>query len=57
MLLADEMNLCTIPENDTMGAVTQLVVKKLPGNVLHILSFMNFLKTSVLLGVPDYVSF
>ena len=27
MLLSDEMNLCTIPENDAMGAVTQLIVK------------------------------
>src|SRR5690606_32723979 len=27
MLLADEAGLCTIPENDAMGAVTQLIVK------------------------------
>ena len=28
MLLSDEMKLCTIPENDAMGAVTQLIVKQ-----------------------------
>jgi len=44
MLLSDEMKLCTIPENDAMGAVTQLIVKKSPVNVRHISNFMNFSK-------------
>lgn len=55
MLLADEMNLCTIPENDVMGAVTQLVVKHLTGQCAAYLEFYEFFETSVLMGVPDYV--
>jgi L-fucose isomerase-like protein len=55
MLLSDEMNLCTIPENDSMGAVTQLVVKHLTGQCAAYLEFYEFFETSVLLGVPDFV--
>ncbi|MBE9601886.1 hypothetical protein [Pedobacter sp. MC2016-24] len=55
MLLSDEMNLCTIPENDAMGAVTQLVVKHLTGQCAAYLEFYEFFETSVLIGVPDYV--
>jgi L-fucose isomerase-like protein len=31
MLLSDEMKVCTIPENDAMGAVTLLIVKQITG--------------------------
>ena len=55
MLLSDEMNLCTIPENDAMGAVTQLVVKQLTGQSAAYLEFYEFFEDSVLLGVPDFV--
>ncbi|RIH62712.1 hypothetical protein D1164_23500 [Mariniphaga sediminis] len=55
MLLSDEMNLCTIPENDAMGAVTQLVVKQLTGQSAAYLEFYEFFENSVLMGVPDYV--
>ena len=55
MLLSDELNLCTIPENDTMGAVTQLVVKHLTGQKAAYLEFYEFFENSVLMGVPDYV--
>ncbi len=55
MLLSDEMKLCTIPENDAMGAVTQLVVKELTGQCAAYLEFYEFFENSVLLGVPDYV--
>jgi L-arabinose isomerase len=55
MLLSDEMRLCTIPENDAMGAVTQLVVKELTGQCGAYLEFYEFFEKSVLLGVPDFV--
>ncbi len=55
MLLSDEMNLCTIPENDTMGAVTQLIVKQLTGQCAAYLEFYEFFEKSLLMGVPDYV--
>ena len=55
MLLADEMGLCTIPENDCLGNVTQLMVKYLTGQAAHYLEFYEFFENSVLAGVPDYV--
>ncbi len=55
MLLSDEMKLCTIPENDAMGAVTQLIVKELTGQCAAYLEFYEFFEKSVLLGVPDFV--
>jgi len=55
MLLADEMKVCTIPENDAMGAVTQLIMKELTGQCAAYLEFYEFFENSVLLGVPDFV--
>ncbi|TZF86258.1 hypothetical protein FW774_04210 (plasmid) [Pedobacter sp. BS3] len=55
MLLADEAGFCTIPENDVMGAVTQLVVKQLTGQCAAYLEFYEYFEDSVLMGVPDYV--
>ena len=55
MLLSDEAGLCCIPENDTMGAVTQLIVKQITGQCAAYLEFYEFFEKSVLLGVPDFV--
>ncbi len=55
MLLSDEMNLCTIPENDSMGAVTQLIVKQITGQCAAYLEYYEFFENSVLMGVPDFV--
>jgi L-fucose isomerase-like protein len=55
MLLSDEMELCTIPENDAMGAITQLIVKHITGQCAAYLEFYEFFEKSVLLGVPDFV--
>jgi L-fucose isomerase-like protein len=55
MLLSDEMGLCTIPENDAMGAVTQLIVKHITGQCAAYLEFYEFFEKSVLMGVPDFV--
>ena len=55
MLLADEAGLCTVPENDSLGSITQLIVKYLTGQCAFYLEFYEFFEDSVLAGVPDYV--
>ena len=55
MLLADEAGLATVPENDCLGNVTQLMVKYLTGQAAPYLEFYEFFENSVLAGVPDYV--
>jgi L-fucose isomerase-like protein len=55
MLLADEMGLCTVPENDSLGNVTQLMVRYLTGQCAYYLEFYEFFTDRVLAGVPDYV--
>ncbi|MDD4181880.1 MAG: hypothetical protein PHE87_09635 [Victivallaceae bacterium] len=54
-LLHDEMNIPTVPENDSMGAVTQLIVKLLTGQIAAYLEFYEFMDNGALMGVPDYV--
>lgn len=55
MLLANETGVCAIPENDVLGAVTQLVTKCLTGQTGAYLEFYEFMEDRVLMGVPDYV--
>ncbi|MBR3762572.1 MAG: hypothetical protein IKK59_07500 [Lachnospiraceae bacterium] len=55
MLLADDAGLCTIPENDSLGSITQLMVKYLTGQCAFYLEFYEFFEDRVLAGVPDYV--
>lgn len=55
MLLADEAGLCTVPENDSLGTITQLMVKYLTGQCAFYLEFYEFFTDRVLAGVPDYV--
>ena len=55
MLLGDEEGLATIPENDALGNVTQLMVKYLTGQCAAYLEFYEFFENSVIAGVPDYV--
>lgn len=55
MLLADEDRLCTIPENDCLGLVTQLMVSFATGQAAAYLEFYEFFENGVLAGVPDYV--
>ncbi len=54
-LLHDETEISTVPENDSLGAVTQLVVKFLTGQVAAYLEFYEFTDQGALMGVPDYV--
>jgi len=55
MLVHEEENISTVPENDTMGAVTQLMVRYLTGQIGAYMEFYEFMENGVLMGVPDYV--
>ena len=55
MLVHEEENISTVPENDTMGAVTQLMVRYLTGQIGAYMEFYEFMEDGVLMGVPDYV--
>lgn len=55
MLLANELGIPTVPENDALGCITQMIVKALTGQIAAYLEFYEFFKDSVLAGVPDYV--
>ena len=55
MLLSDEAKVSTIPENDALGNVTQLMVKYLTGQCGAYLEFYEFFEDRVIAGVPDYV--
>ncbi len=55
MLLEHYCNVLTVPENDIMGAVTQLVMKYLSGQTVPYLEYYEFFEESMLIGVPDFV--
>ncbi len=55
MLLADRDGICTVPENDCLGNVTQAIIKMLTGQIGAYLEFYEFFEDGVLAGVPDYV--
>lgn len=55
MLLGDLEGVSTIPENDALGNVTQIMIKKLTGQCGAYLEFYEFFEDRVLAGVPDYV--
>jgi len=55
MLLHEEEGVCTVPENDILGAVTQLMVKGVTGQVGAYMEFYEFRRDGMLMGVPDYV--
>ena len=55
MLIANELGVCTIPENDTLGAVTQLFCKYATDQISAYFEIYEFMKDRVLFGVPDYI--
>ena len=57
MLLAEDLGICTVPENDTLGAVTQLMTRYLTGQIGAYLEFYEFSEKGALMGVPDYVPY
>lgn len=54
-MLLGEDGYCTIPENDSLGCVTQLMMKALTSQSAAYLEFYEFFENSVLAGVPDFV--
>ncbi|MBE6799143.1 MAG: hypothetical protein E7525_05150 [Ruminococcaceae bacterium] len=55
MLLEHYYGVMTVPENDVMGAVTQLAMKYLSNQTVPYLEYYEFFENSMLIGVPDYV--
>lgn len=55
MLLEHYCDILTVPENDVMGAVTQLIMKFVSGQTVPYLEYYEFFENSMLIGVPDYV--
>lgn len=57
MLIANEMGKYTVPENDTLGAVTQLITGYSTGQISAYMEFYEFMPDRLLIGVPDYVPY
>ncbi len=55
MLLDHFYDIQTVPENDVMGSVTQLMVSYATGQTAAYLEYYEFFKNSVLMGVPDFI--
>ena len=55
MLLEHYCGVLTVPENDVMGAVTQIIMKYLSGQIVPYLEYYEFFEESMLIGVPDFV--
>ena len=55
MLLEHYSDVLTIPENDIMGAASQLIMRYLTGQVVPYLEYYEFFEESMLIGVPDFV--
>ena len=54
-LLHDELSIPSVPENDVLGSVTQLMLHRLTGQIAAYLEFYEFTRNGALMGVPDYV--
>ena len=55
MLLERNYGVLTVPENDVMGAVTQLIANGITGEIVPYLEYYEFFEQSMLIGVPDFV--
>ncbi|MEA4870958.1 MAG: hypothetical protein VB062_10070 [Christensenella sp.] len=55
MLLEQRYGVLTVPENDVMGAVTQLIAKAISGQTAPYLEYYEFFEKSMLIGVPDFI--
>lgn len=55
-MLLSEDGYTTVPENDSLGAVTQLMMNRLTGQLAGYLEFYEFFESSVLAGVPDFLA-
>ncbi len=54
-LLHQELDIPSVPENDSYGAVTQLIMQALTGQLPAYLEFYEFTRNGAVMGVPDYV--
>ena len=54
-LLHQLVDIPTVPENDAHGAITQMIMHKLTGQVPAYMEFYEFTKGGAVMGVPDYV--
>ncbi len=55
MLLEHYYGVQTIPENDIMGGVTQLMMGYATGQIVPYLEYYEFFDESMLIGVPDFI--
>lgn len=53
--LSEHCGIPTIPENDMLGSVSQLIAKSLTEQIAPYVEFYEFFEKSVLAGVPDYI--
>ncbi len=54
-LLSEDPAVCTVPENDSLGAVTQIMLRALTGQIAPYFEFYEFMEDRVLMGVPDFL--
>ncbi len=55
MLLEHYCGVLTVPENDVMGAATQLIMQYLTDQLVPYMEYYEFFEDSMLIGVPDFV--
>jgi L-fucose isomerase-like protein len=55
MLLSEFYGVQTVPENDVLGSVVQLIVKYITGETAPYLEYYEFFGKSMLAGVPDFI--
>ena len=55
MLLEHYCGVLTVPEHDIMGAVTQLIMKYITGQIVPYMEYYEFFENSMLMGVPDFI--
>ncbi len=55
MVIDASCTVCTIPENDIMGCLTQLMVRFTTGQIAAYAEFYEYFDRSFLIGVPDFI--
>ena len=55
MLLERWYGVQTVPENDVMGAVTQLIMGAMSDSIVPYMEYYEFFEESMMIGVPDFV--
>ena len=55
MLLSEFYGVQTVPENDVLGSITQLMLKYITGETAPYMEYYEFFEQSMLAGVPDFI--